>query len=236
MGLVTPQDLVSFFMRDCNARLRTHLQERPKNNTNMTTCDKIQHAVRHRLEMVVPYLKSRTWHEGMAMGATRNTSSTAEELEELVSIVLLSCTGGTYNSSLHRMAVGAVYVSTELHMLSDTSPGYVDTWDFLSHRMDEYDRLAKGQMVLPNQNTVTGATAVATSIGTAVLSLGLTSMPGIKSVMDGVLSNATSASTTIMQTVLSKSTGGNYNGGNSFATSSSSNDDILKDLPPFQKK
>ena len=88
--------------------------------------------------MVLPFVQSSRWSEGMALGATPyNAMSTASHLEELVSALeqallkipsTATATTATNLSSLERTAICAVYVTTELHLvLADTSPGYQDT-------------------------------------------------------------------------------------------------------------
>jgi hypothetical protein len=39
------------------------------------------------------------------------------------------------------LALGGVYVATELHLLTDLSPDYQDTWEFLHERVSEWERL-----------------------------------------------------------------------------------------------
>jgi hypothetical protein len=44
-------------------------------------------------------------------------------------------------SDWQQLALGGVYVTTELHLLTDQSPNYQDTWEFLHERVSEWERL-----------------------------------------------------------------------------------------------
>lgn len=242
-GLVTPQDLVSHFMNQANADLERHLEERRNNNNdsnNSNPSQEIQYAIRHRLEMVIPYLQSQTWHEGMALGATSNTTATANELDELVSIVTRHAlsNSATLVTPVHRLALGAVYVTTELHLLTDTSPGYAATWEFLAQRLQECAKVAQGDLVgLPNAHMVTGAAAVASSLATAVLSLVLPG--GVRGVVDTAATGASDLVRYMVQQQepfegISMNGGGFGNSSRGFSSATNSSD-IKKDLPPFEK-
>jgi ubiquinone biosynthesis protein COQ9 len=44
-------------------------------------------------------------------------------------------------SDWQQLTLGGVYVTTELHLLTDQSPDYQDTWEFLHERVSEWERL-----------------------------------------------------------------------------------------------
>lgn len=164
------------------------------------------------------------------------------------------------------MSLGGIYAATELHLLTDTSPGYMNTWIFLSSRMNEFKSLSMANQngtipplsALPDKNFIIGASAVATSLGTAILSL---AVPGIKSAVDSTSSvignaiekNASSGLTLVNNIVSASSTqqtirddGGRSKfttitnptsnaSGNNQINYSKEEEELLKNLPPFEK-
>lgn len=171
VGMMTVDDLIGFCMDEMNRQLRLDLLERnlkqerqeASNTTTTTTSnqshyarlnaatthnngtDPLEEGIRMRLEYLSPYLKSGRWHEGMALGVRgpSNALQTRQQLQEMIECIVDHSTNikTLQYSTPTKMALGAVYVATELHLLSDTSPGYHDTWDFLSSRMDDWRRL-----------------------------------------------------------------------------------------------
>jgi hypothetical protein len=82
--------------------------------------------------------------------------------------------------------LGGVYVATELHLLTDQSPDYQDTWEFLHGRVSEWERLFVGgkestsssssfmnpsAMLQQGGNVAYTASAVASSLAGGVVSL-----------------------------------------------------------------
>ncbi len=143
-------DLVAFFMEECNDTMKRQLADTLEatealTSTSMTNDDyckqissRIHHALHLRLSMVLPFVKSNRWHEGMAIGALpQNAMRTVQQLDEMATIVLdYALSSGSemkgYEKSMNNMAVAsripvpflrtaivAAYASTELHLLSD---------------------------------------------------------------------------------------------------------------------
>jgi len=52
-------------------------------------------------------------------------------------------------SIVERFSLGAVYVAVELHMLSDKSTDYSDTWAFLKERVGDWEKLRSSTESLP---------------------------------------------------------------------------------------
>lgn len=156
-------DLIHFFMKECNFKLKSHLNSLQKgtsanskessSSSSSSTIERLifsshanllKYCIQYRLEMTIPYVKSNRWSEGMALGATPyNAMSTATHLDELVTILedaLYMVNDDVRTSKLNpleRTGIGALYVATELHLLADTSPGFSDTWKFLNDRIHE---------------------------------------------------------------------------------------------------
>ena len=267
-GLVTPNDLISHFMTESNSNLRNYLQmsnssqSTSKNNTNdnasISKAQQIQNAIKYRLEMVIPFIQSEKWHEGMALGACQNTVSTSLQLEELVSILVHeTSSNNSENESIgpvERMALGCVYVATELHLLADSSDGYIDTWMFLSQRMSEYEKLflssngismdgTFGSPIpvppLPDKNMIIGASAVGSSLASAVLSLAL---PNVRAMSETMMpsfpstNGSTNTFSTLQNLIQTQTNRISTNPvGNSDDSTNIEEQNLLNSLPPFDK-
>ena len=184
VGLVSggPSQLVSFFMDQCNDRLEAELRERyvpiwDKQKTPIP--ERIHQAIWCRLEMVGPYIRNGRWQEGMALGAMppNNTVTTAGQLSHLTDMIV-SSVGLPSVSIVERTAIGGVYAATELHMLTDTSPGFEDSAIFLERRVRELETMAgaassmgAGGPGLMSPEVAVAATSVISSLGGAIISL-----------------------------------------------------------------
>ena len=70
-------------------------------------------------------------------------------------------------------SIGSVYISTELHMLADTSDGFEETWSFLKDHVYQMGVMAAKQSssVLPNLEMAAAVSMAASSMGRAFFSL-----------------------------------------------------------------
>ena len=196
IGLVKNKgaELLAFFMDQCNIRLVEELEQLHHKNKEKVSyedisrkysTERIEQALRLRLEMVVPYIRSNRWHEGMALGAMypSHALATSKQLNDMVEII---CRNSLIQkdrisrtnflpTTLEKSAIVGVYIATELHLLADSSTGNIDTWKFLNQRIAGLDSLiSKGvtyNLNVPGQEIATATTAVATSLGGAVFSL-----------------------------------------------------------------
>eukprot|EP00816_Leptocylindrus_hargravesii_P011050 CAMPEP_0196823056 /NCGR_PEP_ID=MMETSP1362-20130617/85955_1 /TAXON_ID=163516 /ORGANISM="Leptocylindrus danicus, Strain CCMP1856" /LENGTH=430 /DNA_ID=CAMNT_0042202795 /DNA_START=313 /DNA_END=1605 /DNA_ORIENTATION=+ len=202
--------LVYTFMDRSNAQLRQILfdssilnanpplsgEENP-NKANLAS-DKVKErlyfALKTRLEMLTPYIRSKRWHEAMAIGALpQNALNTTRRLNDLVDCIeqdLNFVTPGMNNNSmLSKAAIGGVYVACELHMLGESHDHNVAefdaTWSFLKQRIEELDALANVNDV--NATSMLAVSTVAASMGSAVLSLGQPLARGAISAMAGTI-------------------------------------------------
>ena len=126
-----------------------------------TVVDRVVFALQRRLEFQIDLMQCRRWSEGMALGvSTPNRAlQTTKQLKTLIQTVvantmLLLEDENNNNSSnnnnndsgnnnkqigeLSQLALGAVYIATEFHMLADSSPNYQHTWDFLRQRVQDW--------------------------------------------------------------------------------------------------
>ncbi|GMH62958.1 hypothetical protein TrRE_jg5128 [Triparma retinervis] len=182
--------LVNHFMDKCNKELDQKVRERIASGAwdeeGLTVVDRYKAAVRIRLNMNAEYVRGERWHEAMAVGALpSNAARTAGFLNELTGIICEAGRSGGADEGAapraaanpvaeygERAAVGAVYLSTELFMLSDGTPDFSGTWDFLDGRIGEITTLqsAAGGDLSPS-DAVVAAGAGAAAIGGAIVSL-----------------------------------------------------------------
>eukprot|EP00536_Pseudo-nitzschia_multiseries_P017376 jgi/Psemu1/314440/fgenesh1_kg.1522_\ len=60
--------------------------------------------------------------------------TTQSQLHEFIELISPEDSGTAYHTAL-----GAIFVATELHLLTDSSPGYAETWSFLNDRLNELE-------------------------------------------------------------------------------------------------
>jgi ubiquinone biosynthesis protein COQ9 len=147
-GLLTPAELVNRLMDDFNQQLQ-----------GTTVFEKIQ----WRLRQVIPLVESGQWQNGMAIGLLSTPMTTRDQLHEFIERV--APLGST---TLYKTGLGGIFVATELHMLSDKSKDYQDTWTFLEQRLDELER---GDLNLGGNIPLAATGAVASSLLEGVASL-----------------------------------------------------------------
>jgi ubiquinone biosynthesis protein COQ9 len=157
VGLVTPFELVAFCMDDWNAQLEQFLLHKKKQQQQQSQpwVQLYHEAIQFRLSLALPYIQSGQWHTAMALGATQNTMTTHGQVHRIVELMTTeeeddddaSSSSTTPPLALHQAAVGAIYVATELHLLTDRSPNYQDTWTFLEERLADYDQLRSSSSV-----------------------------------------------------------------------------------------
>ena len=217
-------------MEDCNVRLSKAMTDNP-DLEKMTHAQIIEWGIRTRLEMNTAFVRSKRWHEGMALGAMPvNMLETANHLEKMVGIIadamIQKSKPSTINetkslSTVERGAIGAAYVATELHLLSDESEGYQDTWRFLNQRVKELELAAQSDFsAIPSSDMMVAGAAVATSLGGAVVSL---VAPAAASGMQAIAGNVMPQLMNFVQPPNLDSTVG-----------TKAQDYDLSDLPPFE--
>lgn len=193
--------LVYAFMDRSNAQLRQILLDSSiqtdtsqatngKNSESQALKERLHFALRTRLEMMSPYLRSKRWHEAMAIGALpQNAYDTTRRLNDLMDCVVqdlnfVAGNSNVHNSMFSRAAIGGVYVACELHMLGDEA-NLDHTWAFLKERIEELDALANVTTV--DATSMLAVSTVAASMGSAVLSLGQPMARGAVSAVAGTI-------------------------------------------------
>lgn len=137
-------ELVEYFYQVSNAELVINLTllakeyEKEISEKNTPSKSVMIGGVESRLRMIIPY-KER-WPEALALMTLPPNIPTA--LANLLTIVDDVCYyAGDRSVDMNwygrRLALAGIYKTTELYMLSDTSPDHVKTWQFLQRRIDE---------------------------------------------------------------------------------------------------
>ena len=174
MGMITVDELIGFCMDQWNDQLKEDLQKKQESFLNESDIsDPLEEGLKTRLEYLIPYLESNRWHEGMALGirGPSNALQTQKQLQQMVDIVVESA-GRTELGTPERMALGAVYVATELHLLTDKSPDYEDTWVFLKDRMkgwSQFRSLTSSTGMSSNSGSLNESLFVASSVASSLV-------------------------------------------------------------------
>jgi len=139
-----PVELVEFHIKECNRAFAVELREKAEELKQMRMRERITWAVRRRLELIEPVIAS--WPHALKLQASPSSVPRAFELRaELVDEIwhVLGDTSSDVDWYAKRMALAAVYASTEVAMLTDFSPGFAETWAFLDRRVDDMFRAGK---------------------------------------------------------------------------------------------
>lgn len=132
--------LVEFFMDECRGNLETECKERGAELVAMDELgQRMASVVRMRLEQQALY--TSTWAQSLSIQALpTNLPRTVEQRMQLVAS-MWGAAGERTHSDVEARALctllSAVYTSSELYMLTDFSPGYEDTWQFVQRRTTE---------------------------------------------------------------------------------------------------
>ena len=182
---LTETDLIQFFMDDCNRQFQQALmqqqQQQLQYENNKSLVDSLHAALQMRLAMVAPYIRMGWWAQGMAAGMASPAAAwtTTEQLQDLVAICCKAVVADTLLSEVAQFGLGAVYVATECHMLTDESPDFADSWDFLRQQLQQWEALQSSQgNNISLQSAAFLATHVVTALGHGVASVsGFSNLP-----------------------------------------------------------
>jgi ubiquinone biosynthesis protein COQ9 len=117
-------NLVQFFMDDCNHKLQEQLEGKEKELSNMLLADRIASIVRMRLEMNVPVITK--WASALSIQANPLNAATALKQRALLIDDIWHAAGDRSSDMdwyTKRALLGAVYMTAELYMLTDFTPG-----------------------------------------------------------------------------------------------------------------
>ncbi|CAD8099005.1 unnamed protein product [Paramecium sonneborni] len=133
--VIQPIDLIHYSMRKWNREIIDTMTF-DENFKQFTVSNKIKNLIKHRLQLQSPYMGR--WNEAMALGV-QNADQTRAILWQFADDCwyLAGDKSQDYNHYTKRMMFLYIYISTELFMLTDKSPNFFMTWDFLERRMSE---------------------------------------------------------------------------------------------------
>lgn len=148
--------LVEFFMDECLRRLidRIDLEEELR---NLIPSERISKLVRIRLEMQAPYISK--WPQALSIQAQPQNIPTSFKQRAMLVDEIWHAAGDEATDVdwyAKRTVLGAIYSTTEVYMLTDSSPDFRDTWTFLDGRVKDAFDLKK---------TIQEATYLAEAVG-----------------------------------------------------------------------
>jgi len=131
-------ELVQHFEEQCNAALARELEMQQEHLQQLNTEQRLAKAVRLRLEMTAPYIKS--WPQALSVQAQPGNCGEALRARAVLMDEIWFAAGDRATDMTwyaKRASLGMVFSATELYMLTDTSPGWEDTWAFLDRRLQD---------------------------------------------------------------------------------------------------
>nr|XP_022292563.1 ubiquinone biosynthesis protein COQ9, mitochondrial-like isoform X2 [Crassostrea virginica] len=135
-------ELVFYFYEECNQELSTILKEKvqelKEKDEKIKTGSFIQNAIESRLKMIIPYIDK--WPQAMAIQTLpQNAVQSWTNLSRVVDDIWFYAgdRSNDFNWYTKRVSLAAVYKSTEIYMLQDSSEDYLDTWCFLENRLED---------------------------------------------------------------------------------------------------
>ncbi|KAG9455814.1 hypothetical protein H6P81_000322 [Aristolochia fimbriata] len=133
--------LVEYFMDDCLQRLIDKIDSGDLALTNLILSDRLAKLIRDRLEMQIPYISK--WPQALSIQALpANLQTSFKQRTMLVDEIWHAAGDHPTNMDWYvkRTILGGIYSTTELYMITDHSPEFCDTWDFLNRRIkDAFD-------------------------------------------------------------------------------------------------
>jgi len=142
-------DLVEYFIQNCNKEMSKKIL--PQDMESMTMKDRIKLVIRTRLEMVAPF--KNNWFQALGLLALpQNGPRSLHSLAVLVDEILFLAGDKSSNFDWYtkRALISAIYISTELFMLTDMSSNLDNTWQFLERRMEDLVTSMKYKTELEN--------------------------------------------------------------------------------------
>ncbi|KAK9274723.1 hypothetical protein L1049_021974 [Liquidambar formosana] len=132
--------LVEFFMDECLQRLIDKIDSEEELK-NLIPSEHISKLVRIRLEMQAPYISK--WPQALSIQAQPLNVSTSFKQRAMLIDEIWHAVGDEASDIdwyVKRTILGGIYSTTEVYMLTDSSPEFRDTWAFLNDRVkDAFD-------------------------------------------------------------------------------------------------
>ncbi|KAM3693758.1 hypothetical protein ACB094_07G008400 [Castanea mollissima] len=132
--------LVEFFMDDCLQRLIDRIDSGEELKSTIPS-DHISTLIRFRLEMQAPYISK--WPQALSIQAQPLNVPTSFKQRAMLVDEIWHAVGDEASDIdwyVKRTVLGGIYSTTEIYMLTDSSPDFRDTWSFLNGRVkDAFD-------------------------------------------------------------------------------------------------
>ncbi|XP_039124580.1 ubiquinone biosynthesis protein COQ9, mitochondrial [Dioscorea cayenensis subsp. rotundata] len=148
--------LVEFFMDDCLQKLIDRIDSDMELD-KLILSDRLSKLTRTRLEMQAPYISK--WPQALSIQAQpANLPTSFKQRAVMIDEIWHAARdqGSDVDWYVKRTVLGGIYSTSEVYMLTDHSPGFRDTWNFLEHRIkDAFDL----------QKTIQEATYLAEAVG-----------------------------------------------------------------------
>ncbi|KAK4565098.1 hypothetical protein RGQ29_006954 [Quercus rubra] len=132
--------LVEFFMDDCLQRLIDRIDS-GEDLKSLIPSDHISKLIRFRLEMQAPYISK--WPQALSIQAQPLNVPTSFKQRAMLVDEIWHAVGDEASDIdwyVKRTVLGGIYSTTEIYMLTDSSPDFRDTWSFLNGRVkDAFD-------------------------------------------------------------------------------------------------
>lgn len=132
--------LVEFFMDDCLQKLIDRIDS-GEDLKSMIPSDHISKLIRFRLEMQAPYISK--WPQALSIQAQPLNVPTSFKQRAMLIDEIWHAVGDEASDIdwyVKRTVLGGIYSTTEIYMLTDSSPDFRDTWSFLNGRVkDAFD-------------------------------------------------------------------------------------------------
>lgn len=133
-----PVELVEHFAAECDRSLPPLLAARRGALAALRVRARVAAGVRLRLELQQHHVA--TWHQALALQAATPAGAAAalRQRAALADELWHAAGDASTDSSWYtkRGLLAAVYAATEVHMLTDDSEGFADTWAFLDRRIE----------------------------------------------------------------------------------------------------
>lgn len=135
--------LVEYFMDDCLQKLIDRI-DAEEDLRNLIPSERILKLVRSRLEMQIPYISR--WAQALSIQAQPlNIPVSFKQRAMLVDEIwhAVEDESSDVDWYVKRTVLGGIYSTTEIYMLTDSSPDFRDTWAFLDGRVKDLFDLRK---------------------------------------------------------------------------------------------
>lgn len=145
-------DLVLHFVKTNNDELVNYMEKLKKSEQDSKVSHFIRDVLEQRLRMLIPYIS--VWPEAMAfLIQPAVVADSTQELGRMVDDIWFHAgdTSTDFNWYTKRGMLAKLFVSTQMVMIKDQSPDFIDTWEFLDRRMRDIATFGRVSHSVQNQ-------------------------------------------------------------------------------------